>query len=165
MHWQLPLTLGGPVPFWELYRSMRRLWPRIVRYLYIVLLIVQFLILSVHMAIDVSAAYSNKPISPPAGEYVEPPGIRFSRFCWEYSGLFLQQQLILLLIATPAIVAGALGEEKERGTLQSLLGTELVAREIVLGKLLGRLALLFWIGLPGLPFLLFVTGLGDLPVG
>jgi hypothetical protein len=35
-----------------------------------------------------------------------------------FSRLFLYQRMILLLLATPALVAGAIADEKRRGTLQ-----------------------------------------------
>src|SRR5262245_61652914 len=38
-----------------------------------------------------------------------------------FTSLFLYQQMILLLLATPALVAGAVADEKRRGTLQYLL--------------------------------------------
>src|SRR5207249_1327130 len=71
---------------------------------------------------------------------------------WEgYYSLLLYQQLLLLFLVTPALAAGALGHEKERGTLTTLFCTELTARQIVLGKLLGRLALLARSALVALP--------------
>src|SRR5438132_1499962 len=53
-----------------------------------------------------------------------------------FTDAFLGQQMILLLLATPAFVAGAITDEKRRGTLQYLLTTDLEDRHIVVGKLL-----------------------------
>src|SRR5262245_53300271 len=55
-----------------------------------------------------------------------------------FSEMFVSQQFILLAIATPAIVAGAITDEKRRGTLQHLLLADLGTRELLLGKLFGR---------------------------
>ena len=63
------------------------------------------------------------------------------------------------------MTAGALGHEKERGTLQALFGTELQSFEIVLGKLLGRLAILGQLGLIGLPLYLLMGGFAGLGLG
>src|SRR5262245_49415149 len=64
---------------------------------------------------------------------------------------FLFQQLILLQIATPILVAGAVTEEKTRGTLQYLLTTDLASWHIVLGKMLGRMTQVVFLLLTGLP--------------
>ena len=65
--------------------------------------------------------------------------------------LFLQAAAILIL--TPAYLASAFTEEKERKTLHFLYVTSLRDHELVLGKLLGRLALLGTILIVGLPVL------------
>lgn len=74
-------------------------------------------------------------------------------------------QLFLIVVLTPAVTAGALGHEKEGNTLMALFGTELSAREIVSGKLLGRLIVLAPIILAALPLLLFMAGISDLSLG
>ena len=48
-------------------------------------------------------------------------------------------QEILVLILTPALVAGAIADEKRRKTLHYLLASQLTGPEIVLGKLLVRM--------------------------
>src|SRR5262245_35899422 len=57
-----------------------------------------------------------------------------------FAETFVAQQMILLVLVTPAFVAGAVTDEKRRGTLQYLLTADLEARHIVLGKLLARVA-------------------------
>ena len=57
-----------------------------------------------------------------------------------FAATFIFQQMILLLMATPAFVAGAITDEKRRGTLQYLLTTDLDTRHIILGKMFGRVA-------------------------
>src|SRR5205085_1149584 len=63
----------------------------------------------------------------------------------------------LVLAIVPALTAGSLGQEKERGTLFALFGTELTSRQILLGKLLGRLMPILRLLLTALPVLVFVT--------
>ena len=62
-------------------------------------------------------------------------------------------QLLVVLILTPAYLAGAIAEEKDRKTLEFLLATDLRSREIVLSKLLARLANMSMIVLAALPVL------------
>lgn len=76
--------------------------------------------------------------------------------------MFVVQQLFLILLATPAFVAGAVTDEKTRGTLQYLLTADLTPGEIVLGKLLGRLAQVAMLVLSGLPVLCFSGIFGGL---
>src|SRR5262249_3938132 len=65
----------------------------------------------------------------------------------------MTSQLIAVVLLTPAYTAGAIAEEKERQTLELLLTTALTDEEIVLGKLLARLANLGLVLLTGLPVL------------
>src|SRR5580658_4753386 len=46
-------------------------------------------------------------------------------------------QVMLTIGLVPALVAGAIAQERERRTLDSLLATRLTSAEIVLGKLFG----------------------------
>lgn len=73
---------------------------------------------------------------------------------------FMIVQAVLVVILTPAYVAGAVAEEKERKTLEYLLATDLRNREIVLGKLVSRLANLTLLVLAGLPVLSATQFLG-----
>ena len=66
---------------------------------------------------------------------------------------FILAQLAVLCLLTPAYAAGSIAEEKERKTLDFLLVSELTAREILLGKFLGRLVFLLGVMLAGLPIL------------
>jgi ABC-type transport system involved in multi-copper enzyme maturation permease subunit len=64
------------------------------------------------------------------------------------------------VLLTPGVTAGAIAEEKERKTLEFLLTTELRGHEIVLGKLLSRLAYMILLVLTGLPMLALLQLLG-----
>jgi ABC-type transport system involved in multi-copper enzyme maturation permease subunit len=74
------------------------------------------------------------------------------------------QQFLLLLLATPAFTAGAITDEKARGTLQYLLTAGLTSWEILLGKLLGRAAQVALLALAALPILCFIGVFGGLNV-
>lgn len=76
---------------------------------------------------------------------------------------YVFQQFVLLTLMIPALVAGAITEEKQRGTLQYMLTTDLDARHIVLGKLLGRVAQVLWLLLVGLPLFALLAGFSGLP--
>jgi ABC-type transport system involved in multi-copper enzyme maturation permease subunit len=49
-------------------------------------------------------------------------------------------QIVLALLIAPALVAGSIAGEKDRGTLALLLTSRLTAREIILGRLVGCLS-------------------------
>jgi ABC-type transport system involved in multi-copper enzyme maturation permease subunit len=79
-----------------------------------------------------------------------------------YFELFMVAQFITVVLLTPAYVAGAVAEEKDRKTLEFMLATDLLNREIVLSKLgsrLANLALIVMTGLPILSILQFVGGI------
>lgn len=81
-----------------------------------------------------------------------------------FTETFVSQQMILLLLATPAFVAGAITDEKRRGTLQYLLTTDLESRHIVLGKLLGRVAQVALLALTGMPLFFCLAGFAGVSV-
>ncbi len=75
-----------------------------------------------------------------------------------FAEAFVVQQLLLLLLATPAFVAGAITDEKRRGTLPQLLTTDLDTRHILLGKHLGRTAQVLLLAVVGLPPFALLAG-------
>jgi ABC-type Na+ efflux pump permease subunit len=77
-----------------------------------------------------------------------------------FAQTFVSQQMLFLLLATPAFVAGAITDEKRRGTLQYLLTTDLETRHILVGKLLARLGQVALVGLAGLPLFALLAGFG-----
>jgi ABC-type transport system involved in multi-copper enzyme maturation permease subunit len=85
-----------------------------------------------------------------------------SDFATSFVGKLVYQQLLLLLLATPAFTAGAITDEKASGTLQYLLAADLTSWEIVLGKLLGRTAQVAVLALAALPLLCFIGIFGGL---
>src|SRR2546430_14080099 len=85
----------------------------------------------------------------------------------EFSERLMLVQPLAVTILTPAYVAGAIAEEKDRKTMEFLLATDLRNREIVLSKLLSRLAnltLFLLTGLPILSLIQFLGGVGPKPV-
>jgi len=90
--------------------------------------------------------------------------LAINRFVDAYYGLFLVEHFVFLLIATPAFVAGAITDEKAQGTLQHLLTADVTSWEIIIGKLLGRLAQVAFLSFVGWPVLWLVTGYGHRPI-
>jgi ABC-type transport system involved in multi-copper enzyme maturation permease subunit len=86
-------------------------------------------------------------------------------FAQDYLTLLVTQHFLLLLLATPTLTAGAVTDEKSRGTLQYLLTTELRPWEVLVGKLLARSWLVLSLALPALPLLCFFGVLGGLDLG
>src|SRR5437870_1717934 len=80
----------------------------------------------------------------------------------EFFDQFLTQHFALLFLLTPALTAGAITDEKTRGTLASLLTAHLRPIDVVLGKLLGRSYQILVLALVGLPIVAFFGELGDL---
>jgi ABC-type transport system involved in multi-copper enzyme maturation permease subunit len=83
-------------------------------------------------------------------------------FAADFSYGFMVMQLVTVFVLTPAYTAGAVAEEKERGTLEGMLITDLGSREIVLGMLVSRLGILLLIVLGGLPILAALQFLGGI---
>jgi ABC-type transport system involved in multi-copper enzyme maturation permease subunit len=83
-----------------------------------------------------------------------------ARFANAFLTAFLVAQLLAVVLITPAVVGGAIAEEKERGTLDFLRSSLLTNREIVLGKLAARLAFVGGVVLAGLPVLALTSLFG-----
>jgi ABC-type Na+ efflux pump permease subunit len=166
MTFQIPQALGGPILHWELIRATRLLWPRILRYGYLPFLVLCCIVGSARREIENEEDFRYRRAFPEHRAMREVERILAERTARAQEILFflLCQQLVLILLLTPAVTAGALGHEKERGTLAALFGTELSSRQIVTGKLLGRLAVLVHTGLGGLPVLVFLACMSDLGV-
>lgn len=80
---------------------------------------------------------------------------------------FLNLQDAMIVLLTPAIVAGSIAIEKQRKTLHYLLTSQLTDGEIVLGKLAARLshvAVFIAVGLPIVSLLLLLGGVDPIYV-
>jgi ABC-type transport system involved in multi-copper enzyme maturation permease subunit len=138
------LKLFGPVLFYDMVRSARRGRYVLVRCAYAGLLLF-FLC---------SAWASTRSYGQGSGRQ------EAARLAESFFETFMAVQILAVGLLTPAYVAGAIAEEKERKTLEFLLATDLRNREIVLSKLVARLANLTLFVLTGLPILSFLQFLG-----
>ncbi len=82
--------------------------------------------------------------------------------CSVITPVFVAQQFILLILSTPVFVAGAVTDEKVRGTLQYLLTTDLTTWDVILGKWIARVIQVCVLFLTSLPMFCFVGVLGGL---
>jgi ABC-type transport system involved in multi-copper enzyme maturation permease subunit len=140
------LQLFGPVLFYDLVRIGRRTRYILFRTAYALLL--TLLLFWVYLI-----WYANSPDG----------NIRASelaRFAESFFYTFMVVQFVAAVVLTPAYVAGAIAEEKDRKTLEFVLATDLGNHEIVLSKLVARLANLTLILLAGLPVLTALQFLG-----
>lgn len=137
----------GPVLYMEMLLGSRRGRQYLFRWIYAGWLIAQFLFLYLIYRAGTGLTSDRNATAEFASHFVQ---------------IFVVQQLILLLLATPAFAAGAITDEKTRGTLQHMLTADLTAWEIVVGKLIGRSAQVAILALVGLPVLCFVGVFGGL---
>jgi ABC-type transport system involved in multi-copper enzyme maturation permease subunit len=137
----------GPVLVYDLVRAARRSRYFFVRLLYL------FALLALLSWFYLAAAGDNA-----FGGAVPPK--QAAEFATSFFYVFMAAQFLVVTVVTPAYVAGAIAEEKERRTLEYLLATELHDREIVLSKLAARLLHLMFLVLTGLPVLAALQFLG-----
>lgn len=133
---------GGAIAGWELTRLARRGSPTVARVLVGLLLFTALLVTYL-------AAFPRDLDLSDTGRVQA----RLSQFGQDFALTFLLVQAAVVLILTPLFVAGAIVEETERRTLEFLLSTDLVPREIVFGKLWPRLLLIVGVVIVGWPVL------------
>jgi ABC-type transport system involved in multi-copper enzyme maturation permease subunit len=140
------LRLCGPMLFYDLVRVARRPRYFYLRFLYTLLLslLLGWVYLLWYLNSDTGRLQPNE----------------MARFAESFFYTFMGVQFLVVAVLTPAYTAGAIAEEKERKTLEFLLATDLRNREIVLSKLLSRLANITLLVLAGLPILSFLQFLG-----
>jgi ABC-type transport system involved in multi-copper enzyme maturation permease subunit len=131
--------MGGPLFSWELVRLARRGRDLLLRCAYALLLLAVWCLVYLQRS----------------------PSDNAARFADSSVFALLIVQGLVAVVLTPAYVAGAIADEKERKTLELLCTTPLRSREIVLGKLLGRVAHLVGILLTGVPILCLAVFGGD----
>src|SRR5690349_13521688 len=134
----------------ELLRAGRRGRGRGLRWLYAAWLVLWFL--SDYMVYH-DAIYYPRPNTPP-------PADATARFATGLADRFLFHPFVLLVLVTPAFVAGAVTDEKTRGTLQYLLTAHTDSASLLAGKLAGRTVPMFVLGLTPLPLLAFLGPFG-----
>jgi ABC-type transport system involved in multi-copper enzyme maturation permease subunit len=140
------LRLCGPMLFYDLVRVARRRRYFFLRCLYVLLLslLLGWVYLLWYLDRDVHRLKPNE----------------MADFAESFFYTFMAVQFIVVAVLTPAYTAGAIADEKQRKTLEFLLATDLRNREIVLSKLLSRLANITLLVLSGLPILSFLQFLG-----
>lgn len=146
------VRLLGPVLAYDIIRNSRRTRFIFVRWVYVVFLLM--LLVWVHSIWLIETRYNT---GQSVASYRD-----MTKLAERYFIAFSITQFCLVALLTPAYVAGAIAEEKERKTLEFLLATDLENREIVLGKLvsrLGNLALFVLAGLPVLSIMQFFGGI------
>src|SRR5438132_196158 len=112
-----PVAPGGPALFYEVLRLGCRGRYVAVRCLYVFALLLFLLFVYAvwrDFTITAQGTVDARDVADFAGS-----------FFYAFAGL----QLAVVLLLTPAYTAGALAEEKERGTLEALLATDLRSRE------------------------------------
>jgi ABC-type transport system involved in multi-copper enzyme maturation permease subunit len=139
----------GPVFRLELLLGGRRGRQYVFRWLYAGLLTFELLV-----AFCIYQINYNWPITTGTGSMPDTKAL--SDTAESFVQFFLTQQYVLILLATPAFAAGAVTDEKTRGTLIYLLTADLTPGQIVLGKLLGRVFQVLLLMLAGLPVLCVV---------
>lgn len=138
----------GPVFFYDAVRSARRGRNIAVRTLYA--LAILGLLYWTYFIWRLRSVEGGIPIN------------ELATFAESFFYVFLAVQSLAVVLLTPAYVAGAIAEEKERQTVDYLLATDLRNREIVLGKLVSRLGTMALLVLSGLPILSLMEMLGGI---
>ncbi len=134
----------GPVLLYDLICLARRPRYLVLRALFpVALLVILYL---AYRGISQSGPTWGRPAKVP--DMADLAGIFFT---W-----FMGSQFALALLLTPAYTAGCIAEEKDRRRVDFLFATDLEDQEIVLGKLIARVANLLVLLMAGLPVLAFV---------
>lgn len=140
----------GPVLYYDALRSARRGRFVLLRAAYAAGLFVIFILVFMD-----SPAMTNQKVA----------SVDLSRYATNFFYGFLIFQFVFAALLTPAYVAGAIAEEKQRRSVEFLLTTDLSSHEIVLSKLLSRVANLVLLLLTGLPVLSLVQLFGGVDPG
>ena len=153
------MSLFGPLFRYELTRLARRgLQPRLRAVFAGLLLITLFLAyLSAFPSVSPYRLLTNidQPLSIAAA----------SRFGNQLVIAVLFTQAAVVALVTPVIAAGAIGEEKNRRSLDLLLTTSLTNTEIVVGMLAARMVFVGSLLLTGLPTFTLVMFFGGIDIG
>lgn len=144
----------GPVFWYDLIRNGRRTRYLVLRCLYVALLLFAFWLIYQEYGMQLHA----QGVGGRNGFSQADMAVFGERFF----GYFLVIQYAILILVTPAYVASAIAEEKQRKTLEFMLTTDLTRREIVFGKLASRLGLLTLLVLAGLPVISCAQLLGGI---
>jgi ABC-type transport system involved in multi-copper enzyme maturation permease subunit len=141
--WQGWLKLFGPVLFYDMVCTARRSRYVVMRLLYALVLLGILIVMFMEVGNDPRTRQLDS-----------------ARLAQTFFAVFMIVQLVMVVLLTPAYVAGAIAEEKDRRTLEFMLATDLHNREIVLSKLLSRLGNMTLLLITGLPILSILQFLG-----
>jgi ABC-type transport system involved in multi-copper enzyme maturation permease subunit len=142
------IRLFGPVLFYDMVRTARRSRYSLIRILYGGFLFVTLCYLVMILAL--TPRMGGQPLRPRDTAMVAE---------WFFA-FYMIVQVVIVVVLTPAYVAGAIAEEKDRKTLEFLMATDLDNREVVFSKLLSRLANMTLLLLTGLPILSILQLMG-----
>jgi ABC-type transport system involved in multi-copper enzyme maturation permease subunit len=163
-HFRRP-SLFGPVLFYDLLRTARRGRYVLLRCVYALLLLAILAIVYSQWSEHVQNIV--RSYSPMRMRYYGPDfdlrrlqAQELARFAEAFFSVFVCTQLLAVVLLTPAYAAGAIAHERDRKTLEFLLATDLLNREIVLSKLLACILNTGMLVLTGLPILSIVQLLG-----
>ena len=145
-------NLFGPVFWYELTRVGRRFVTFLFRFLYVAAVCGLLFLMYLAWRDEVQWSSGSGLIAPS----------KLSEFAADFFHLFAVVQYGAVLLLTPAYVAGAITDEKERKTIDYLFTTDLANREIVFGKLAARVAAVVFFVLAGLPVIAFLQLFGGI---
>jgi ABC-type transport system involved in multi-copper enzyme maturation permease subunit len=145
--WPSKVSLVGPLFFYDAMRLARRGRSTLLRVTFAVVLFAGLVF--IYNERFPQQRIFRQPFAP--GPTVAPADV--GQFTNIFVGIILTLQALAVLVLTPAYLAGAIAEEKERRTLELLFTTHLTDREIVLGKLFARMLHLGGVLLVSLPVL------------
>jgi len=149
------IRLFGPVLFYDLVRTGRRTRNILLRSIYALALLLVLYTAYMEFAHTIQMIQTQSGLID-ANERNQVLTKELAKFAESFFIMFMEVQFVGIFLLTPAFAAGAIAEEKDRRTLEYLLGTDLDNREIVLGKLISRLIGLVLLVLTGLPILSLV---------
>jgi ABC-type transport system involved in multi-copper enzyme maturation permease subunit len=145
-------NLFGPVFWYELTRVGRRFATFLFRFLYVAAVCALLTLMYISWRDEVRWSSGSGLIAPS----------KLSEFAAGFYQVFAMVQYGAVLLLTPAYVAGAITDEKERKTIDYLFTTDLANREIVFGKLAARVAAVVFFVLAGLPVIAFLQLFGGI---
>ena len=144
----------GPVFTYEITRLGRRRLTFILRLLYVLAILALLALMYFSWLEDIGYFRRNGPDRIPTE--------RLSNFATKFFYAFVGVQYAVVILLTPAYVAGTVADEKERKTLEFLLATDLRNREIIFGKVAARVTNLLMYVLAGLPVIAFMQLFGGI---
>lgn len=145
----VPLVVFGPLAGPECRRALARGWLIAVRSL-------AAMAISGALLVTLWAWWMNQAVDP-----------EFSPYAVLRIGLGIVEGMMvtIALVMAPAVLAGSIAGEKERGVMALLLTTRVDPREIIAGRLTGKLAQVAMILLAGFPAVVALATLAGLNPG